>query len=83
MKTMTIEVLAGRAGKSVESVRESLAVGWTTELLALASGVSANYVCKLIRRDSLEAKRMGRDWFISRSVGDGWLEARDVRVELD
>ena len=81
MKTMSISMLAERIGKSEEDVRVSLSYGWTTELLAVAGGVSANYLCKLLRRGKLDGIRVGRDWVVDKAAGDSWLAKKGVRIE--
>ena len=80
MKIVTMKMLAKRTGKSVGEVRERLRYGWTTELLAKAGGVTANYVGKVLRRGKLSGIRVGRDWLVSREDGDGWLADRGVSV---
>ena len=81
MKTVSIKMLAETLGKSEEDVTESLRYGWTTELLAVAGGVSANYLCKLLRRGKLDGFHMSRVWVVDKDAGNTWLGNKGVRIE--
>ena len=81
MKIVTIEQLAREIGESEADVRESLRYGWTTSLLAVAGGVTANYLCKLLRRGKLDGIRVSRDWVVRKAAGDAWLAKKGVKIE--
>ena len=81
MEIVRVKHLADTIGESEEDVRKSLSSGWSTRLLALAGGVSANYLCKLVRRKKLEGVRIGRDWVVTKVAGDAWLAKRGVVVQ--
>jgi hypothetical protein len=81
VKTIKVQRLARDVEKSESSVVIGLEHGWTTELLAKASGVSTGYIRRLLRTEKLSGVRLNRDWFIGKAEGDRWLRCRGIRVE--
>ena len=80
MKTVVIRTLARVSGRSWKDVRLMLEYGWSTELLAAASGVTGGYVRRLLRDGELRGVLVSRDWLVSKSDGDEWLRARGIVV---
>lgn len=49
---------------------------WTTTELAERAGVSQAYVRQLILAGEIRARKVGRDWIISNTEAQRWLENR-------
>ena len=88
MIELTTEELSERSGTTEESVKATLALGWTVPLLAAAGSVSEGYFRQRLallegNRLRFPGVKMGGRWLITREDGDRWLREKKDTVIVE